>query len=445
MAAVLNYLYNDLVARPKGWVASIDAIRVIGCIGVIAVHCLVLSAWPLNEQQIVNELPAFINTPAVKPTASAGLVAVDVFLAISGFMLGLKLLKLVRKQGRITAWSAAGIMANRTARLVPAALFVAYLGYREGNPMCPRLPELFNFGTLDHVGLDRCAAPSWSTTVDNFTWLLLLIPAVLFGMGTERRLLMLASALVALSIPARMLHVARYGIPKPVVPTLVAADLSIKDVENFAAVAGTPGIDMYGEWAAERRRNGIIVFSAYFGFSCRYAPLLMGVVAAMLVGEGSAGRAWVQHNLNWALPTTFAAAAVVYSVNSTSSTWAILAVRHLYGLVTAALLALLAVANSSQANLSPLVSPLMAVLESPLWRPLSTLSYSIYLLHMSEVVRVMLAPSSWMEPSALTLAGLYQRVAYVTLYSAGMALVGRYVVEKPVGWALQRAVRAVWA
>jgi peptidoglycan/LPS O-acetylase OafA/YrhL len=365
---------------------TLDGLRMLSVCGVVVAHVVVLLSWHVPY----DEYASLLTTSWWGAVYRSAWWAVDVFLLLSGFLLG---------QAMTTTTSVAALLRHRYTRLIVLYVLVVALGASLGSPQCSRLlvvrellfaSNLFvPAGEVFHSA-DMCLGVGWTLYVDWQTWLLVIAVATLSNWRKHPRLFEAALwclILVGVIITAVSTWQLREGL-FGAVPLHAQDIVKPGDVEGIAALAEAFGGPLNG--TPTRDHPWIRYNPLYFGIQNRFTALVFGVMlhASVTRRESSIFFQILNPGKHLCAPLGLAATLVVAIwFSPTVSFPIVLVVRSLFCLSLCVTLFGLFVCPSDV--FSRILNALLG------WRVftwLSPYSYAIYLLHVIVVVAFAQAP-----------------------------------------------------
>lgn len=206
--------WRSLFRRPEGQEPVIDGVRALAILWVVALHLTLFhfSFFPAK-------VSALIHMPVLRWVGN-GMLGVDMFFVISGYLIGSILFREFKRAGRLLF---SRFYVRRFLRLIPVYVAVILLGfYFLRDPHAPgnwhnaqnlwaNLFYVNNLLPVDKQYLGWC----WSLAIEEQFYLLL--PAfIILLMSRSRNRLLILTALMALSVAIRYVVLHFSGIQLPV-------------------------------------------------------------------------------------------------------------------------------------------------------------------------------------------------------------------------------------
>lgn len=386
--------------------AALEGLRVLFNYAVVSGHALFFAGLMLDSPQQAMDALSDRASPYYRPFVASLrmlLYSVDVFLLISGFFLAASLCKTsddsaaTSSDGKpshkihLSPYDFLRHIVSRWLRLAPVLTIVSAVIALGGSPNCIGWSEVFFFRNFAKPPEASCVMPSWSTTVDMQSHIVIYLLTLLTPTWSAlESILSLSIVSVGLYRTATWFST---GMPRwpfaisiiDFIPSYeeraqVARDLSMK-LGNF---------DASTELASARREVTDRYTPLYFDTALRMAPVMLGVLTFLLMRRDAAIVRAVRK-----VPNLAAAAAVAVATLFTE--WAGVMVQDSRGdsnvmvgavdegfariVVTACVAVIVMVISSNVKGQAPRAKTLSWILGNSVMKVLSRSAYVVYVLH----------------------------------------------------------------
>jgi peptidoglycan/LPS O-acetylase OafA/YrhL len=423
-------------------IPELDGVRAIASLSVLAMHMVVFMAWAMPTHPIDLLTKILSEAPTFRWIVQYGLFAVDTFFVLSGFLLAQSLYReegLLNGTSKLTVVTSLRLILGRFLRLGPMYAIVALLYTAIGSPDCPNIYEFLNIQNLVHPARQNCITVSWYNSIDFQSWILCV--STIYVLNRLRfRPTSVEAVLWTVSLCGMLWRAYLYKtLNGPSWPAFMNIQdfLECNKIERVSDVWQVKPTYNCTHASVLARRNQMIAYEPlYHGLPSRFHAVFMGFAAYL---------SWKNHSslfklASWhgCLTTSAALMGIILSVHygpyaQLSKETSLLyeaCYRHVFCIFV--VLLLLRIVSSNE---DPVLKPFRWLMKLPLWRPISTLSYAVYLIHplLAGASLYLLPPKTLQQTSGSDVL-MFLKLGQLWLGSALLALPCQLVEKLVLQW-----------